>query len=103
MGYAQHTNADVATQYRIGSPNPLPILLGRFVEKEFGHEFEYSERQWPDETFHPELRHVVYVGNGQTRLASVKKTVAYVLTGEGELQRWHIKQHKIYSTDWIKL
>lgn len=101
MGYAPHTNSDVATQYRAGSPNPLPILLGQFVEKEFGHSFEYSTRQWEDETFMPELCHMIYVGNGERRLARVMKTVAHVLTGDGELQRWHIKQHKTYSTDWI--
>lgn len=102
MGYALHTNSDVAIQLRAGSPNPLPVLLGQFVEKEFGHTFEYSERRWPDDEFHPDLCHVIYVGDGQTRLAKVLKTVAWVLTGEGELQRWQIKGHRPYATDWIR-
>jgi hypothetical protein len=36
------------------------------------------------------------------RLAKVLKTVAWVLTGEGEIQRWQIKQHRHYSTEWIR-
>lgn len=102
MGYALHTNSDVAIQLRAGSPNPLPVLLGQFVEKEFGHTFEYSARQWADEAFHPYLQHMIYTGNGERRLAHVMKTIAYVLTGEGDLQRWEIKRHRKYETDWIK-
>lgn len=101
MGYAPHTNTDVQTQLRHGH-KALPILLGQFVEREFGHTFEYSERQWPEDKYHPELQHVVYVGDGQMRLARVLKTVAYVLTNDDELQRWRIKSHKAYATDWIK-
>lgn len=102
MGYAPHTNTEVAHQLHFKVENPLPIIFGSFVEKEFGHTFEYSERRWPDDEFYPELCHVVYVGDGQTRLAKVLKKVAWVLTGDGELQRWHIKQHRHYSTDWIR-
>jgi hypothetical protein len=101
MGYARHTNSDVKVQLQSKIANPLPVLLGSFVEKEFGHTFEYSPRHWHDETFRHELPHVVYVGDGMTRLAHVKERIAYVLTGEGELQRWRIKQHKHYVTDWI--
>jgi|688.fasta_scaffold706864_2 hypothetical protein len=100
MGYARHTNSDVKAQLQAKVAEPLPVLLGQFVEREFGHTFEYSPRQWPDETFRPELPHIVYVGDGQTRLAHVKKTIAYVLTGDGELQRWDIRR-KEYNTEWV--
>jgi len=102
MGYASHTNDDVRHQLVTGhNPSPLPIVLGAFIETEYGHSFEYSERRWPDDTFYPELCHVVYIGHGQTRLAKVLKTVAFVLTGEGELQKWHIKGHRFYNTEWV--
>jgi hypothetical protein len=103
MCYAPHTNDQVKHQIRLGNvPSELPIVFGSFVEKEYGHTFEYAERRWPDDTFYPELCHVIYVGDGQTRLAKVLKTVAFVLTGEGELQKWNIKQHRAYETEWVR-
>ena len=101
MGYAPHTNTDVHHQALAGIiPTPDPMLLGSFVEAEYGHTFEYAERRWPDDDFHPEMPHIIYTAD-QTRLAKVLKTVAYVLTGEGEIQKWQIKNHRIYPTEWI--
>lgn len=101
MSYAPHTNTDVHHQLLAKAPNPLPILLGQFMEREFGHRFEYAERRWPDDEFYPELPHIIYVGNGEARLAKVQKKIAFVLTGEGEIQRWEIKEHHNYKTDWV--
>ena len=101
MGYAPHSNTDVDNQIRAGLiPPSYPMLLGSFVEAEHGNTFEYSERRWPDDNFHPEMPHMIYTAD-QTRLAKVLKTVAYVLTGEGEIQKWQIKGHRIYPTEWI--
>jgi hypothetical protein len=103
MGYAPHTNNDVQSQLSAGiMPTVMPMVLGSFVEKEYGHTFEYAERRWPDDDFYPELPHVIYVGDGQSRLAKVLKTVAFVLTGEGEMQKWDIKQHREYDTAWVR-
>lgn len=102
MGYAPHTNSDVHHQARCGlTPTPYPMLLGSFVEAEIGNTFEYAERRWHDDHFYPELPHIIYVGNAQARLGKVLKTVAYILTGEGELQKWQIKGHRFYNTEWI--
>jgi hypothetical protein len=103
MSYAPHTNTDVQQQLRMGLiPTPLPMLFGIFVEADYGHAFEYAERRWHDDSVKPEFPHVIYVGQGEPRLALVKRTVAYVLTGEGEVQKWNIKQHREYPTDWVR-
>lgn len=102
MGYAPHTNTDVHYKLLAGIiPTPVPMILGSFVEADYGHTFEYAERRWPDDDLHPEMPHIIYVGDGQPRLAKVLKTVAWVLTGEGEIQKWQIKGHRIYPTEWI--
>ena len=98
MAYAPHCNTHVAQQIAAGIlPTPLPLVLGVFTEKEYGHPFEYAERRWPDDEFHPELPHIIYVGDGQTRLAKVLKTVAWVLCGDEDLQKWDIKGHRVYG------
>jgi hypothetical protein len=103
MGFALHTNNDVQNQLRLGNvPSELPIVMGIFTEKEYGHLFEYAERRWPDDSFYPELCHIIYVAHNQARLAKVLKTVAFVLTGDGELQKWDIKQHRVYETQWVR-
>ena len=103
MGFAPHTNNDVQQQLSNGIvPTPLPLVFGSFVEKDYGHTFEYAERRWPDDSFYPELCHIIYVGDNQARLAKVLKTVAFVLAGDRELQKWDIKQHRNYETDWVR-
>jgi len=103
MAYAPHTNTDVHHQLQMGIiPTPHPLILGCFTETEHGKLFEYAERRWPDDDFHPELPHVIYVVGGETRLANVLKTVAYVLTDEDELRKWNIKQHRNYDTSWVR-
>ena len=103
MGYARHTNDDVLNQMTSGFiPSTLPMVLGQFREKEFGNVFEYGERRWPDDDFHPDLPHVIFLDNGETRLAHVLKTVAYVLTGEEKLERWMITGKRDYDTTWVR-
>lgn len=98
MAYAPHTNNDVLAQARAGLiPTPSPAILGQFTETEFGHAFEYAERRWPCDDIEPALPHIVYVGNGEARLAKVLKTVAFVLVDEGQIERWHIKKHRAYA------
>jgi hypothetical protein len=104
VSYASHTNNDVHHQMLAGQePTKLPLLLGQFVEADYGHTFEYAERRWPDAGFETGFPHIVYVGNGQTRLAKVMRTVVHVVTGEGEIQKWKIKQHREYPTDWVRV
>lgn len=98
MGYANYTNSDVKRQIEMGIvPSQLPVLLGSFEEIEYSHYFQYAERRWPDDNYHPELPHIVYVGDGQPRLAKVLKTVAYILCNDGDLQKWSIKKHINYK------
>ena len=101
MAYAQHT-------IKTG---------GCLIEKEYGKIFEYStdvaEHGW-DNRFSSEeenklaasCTHVVYVGPSfdysvSTRLAIVKKTVAYVLVSDENdraiFQKWYIKNHNEYN------
>jgi len=99
MAYAPHTNTDVQNQAACGmTPTPAPIIFGCFTEKDYGNVFEYAERRWPDDNFHPDFPHVIYVGNGETRLAKVLETVAWVLVDEDKFEKWHIKQHRHYHT-----
>ena len=71
-------------------------LLGSFVEAEFGHTFEYRVRQ--DKTnYRPDLPHLIYVGDNQTRFANVLKTVAYVLCDEDDVQKWAIRRHREFT------
>lgn len=87
-------------------------LLGSFVEKDYGKTFEYTDN--PENPWHVDLatgrltpfRHYVFVGPLQEmRRALVKKSVAYVVTDERwydgnpmwTIERWHIKEHRIYS------
>tara|TARA_B110000503_G_scaffold5725_1_gene7905 strand:+ start:250 stop:528 length:279 start_codon:yes stop_codon:yes gene_type:complete len=80
--------------------------VGRFVEKDAGNTFEYSIN---DDLSMPEyykFPHIVWVGglvNDQGyRYATVKKTVAYIVTDEDEygnpvIEKWNIKQNVAYQ------
>lgn len=110
MSFAPHTNTDVHRQLLSGFiPTPLPLLFGQFRASETDVLFEYAERRWPDDSFAPEMPHVIYVGGTTgpgTRLAKVLKTVVFVVVDEDEngpvVQKWPIKQHRIYPTDWVR-
>jgi hypothetical protein len=116
MAYASHTNEDVLRQLRAGqSPTELPLILGAFDEADHGHRFEFAERRHPDDSFAPDFPHVIYVGeNGkhslgsQTRLAKVLKTVAYVVVDEDAegnpvVEKWAVRNHSTYMTDWVRV
>jgi hypothetical protein len=106
MSYAPHTNTDVQHQLRCGVvPTTLPMLFGSFRAAETEAFFEYSERRWGDDSFAPEMPHVIYVADG-TRLAKVLQTVVYVVVDEDDngpvIQKWPIKSHRHYPTDWVR-
>lgn len=70
-------------------------VLGVFKEVDFGHTFEYAERFGFPEDFHPEMPHVIFVGD-ETRLANVKKTVL-TMVNDGGVEKWMIKAHREYK------
>lgn len=72
----------------------LENLVGRFVEVDFGKIFEYKLNKTGMFT---EFEYIMFVGGDQERFANIKKTVAYVLVDEYEVQKWNIKQHKVYE------
>ena len=76
-------------------------ILGCFVNKETNAVFEYTSRFHPDDSFAPKMKHTIFVGNDQTRLATVLKTIVYVVVDEDEngpvVEKWHIKAHRHYS------
>jgi hypothetical protein len=109
MAFAPHTNTDV---HNTKDYNKFPLLLGSFVEKEFGNLFEYAVR--PDEgiDFAPDCPHIVYVTNAIDgvdhgfRYAKVLKTVAWVVVDEDDngdpiYVKWDIKDHRFYDTTWV--
>ncbi len=108
MALAPHTNTDVHNQLRAGVvPTTLPLIFGSFVEKDHGMTFEYAERRHPDDSFAPEMPHIIYVGcNQEVRLAKVLKTVAYVVVDENEngpvIEKWNIRNHREYNTSWVR-
>jgi hypothetical protein len=71
-------------------------VLGVFREDDFGHTFEYAERFGFPEDFHPEMPHVIFVGD-DTRLADVRKTVLTLVKGDGQIEKWLIKSHREYK------
>lgn len=70
-------------------------VLGVFKEVDFGHTFEYAERFGFPEDFHPEMPHVIFVGD-ETRLANVKKTIM-TMVNDGGVEKWMIKAHREYK------
>ena len=93
------------------APITTKTVLGGFVEKEFGHNFEYVASDHPD-VFNEHARrhlpfilyssykgeqfpHEVFVGCDQSRYARVLKTVAYVVVDEDEngpvIEKWNIR------------
>ena len=98
MALAAHTNTNFA------HGESVPLILGHFVEADYGHGFEYAVR--PDEglNFAPDFPHIIYTGE-ETRYARVLKTVAYIVIDEAAdgspvYERWAIKRHRHYDTEW---
>lgn len=109
MAFAPHTNTDVQNQLRCGVvPTTVPMIFGNFREKREGHIFEYAERRGFPDDFAPEMPHMIYVGDGQTRLAKVLKTVAWIVIDESDdgspvYVKWDIKNHAVYDTSWVRV
>jgi hypothetical protein len=86
------------------APPYHPNLIGEFRESDYGKVFEYALA--PCLTFGHEFPHQVFVGthaDGNFRFANVRKTVAYIVIGEGPngeaiTEKWKIKTHVIYRT-----
>lgn len=108
MAFAPHDNTRVRCQFLAGFvPTTLPMILGCFTHRETNMHFEYAERRWFCDDFAPDFPHIVYVGeHGDCRLARVLQTVAYVVVDEAAdgspvVEKWQIKAHRHYPTDWI--
>lgn len=82
--------------------------IGCFVEKEVGNYFEYSVNDDMDMPCYYQFPHKVWVGSEGVcgdqgyRYATVKKTVAYIVTDEDEygepvLEKWYLKSNKEYA------
>ena len=107
MAFAPHTNTDVQHRHLCGG-EPLPMLLGQFYHSETHAFFEYAERlpgMFPDD-FAPDFQQVLYLIDGNIRLARVLQTVAHVAVDEGPdntavVERWPLKRHRRYPTDWV--
>lgn len=87
--------APTSTYFDIGDGS----ILGRFIEKDYGHTFEFS--QGTDDVF-PGYPHKLWICGTKEyyRHALIKKTVAYVVTDEGDgkgiVKKWSIKNHTLY-------
>ena len=112
MAFAPHHNQNVQNQLRLAedksAPTALPLVLGQFRHKDTDVLFEFAERRHPDDSFAPDMPHVIYVGpDSESRLAKVLKTVAYVVVdeeanGEPVIEKWQIKQFRAYDTEWVR-
>ena len=92
MAFAPYTN----DRRTIGIDSKV---LGQFREKEYDHLFEFAEN---DDWFADEYPHKIFVGNDETRIGLVKKTVAYVVVDEGGdgtpvVEKWSIKNFRGYE------
>jgi len=81
------------------------IVIGSFVEKDFGKTFEYCTKdEW--EHINPDFPHLLCVNDvigWCYRFAKIMGTVAYVVTDEADdgsliVEKWHIKQHRVYNS-----
>lgn len=108
MSFATYTNREVKSDLVAGqSPTQHALILGCFAETSEGNIFEYAERRHPDDDFAPEMPHMIFVGNAETRLARVLKTVAYIVVDEDAaghpvIEKWDIKAHRDYDTQWVR-
>lgn len=103
--YCPHTNTDVRNQ-RLSGLTDLPMLLGFFRHKQTSAPFEYTERRHPVADFAPAYQHMIWMSDGSTRLAQVKSGVAFVVVDEDDrgrpvVEKWNIKGHRPYPTDWV--
>lgn len=82
-------------------------VIGQFREKTTNNIFEFSENNDTETRFYENFSHKIWVGacvNDQGfRYANVLKTVAYVAVDEDEcgrpvLEKWNIKNHRLYQT-----
>jgi len=88
------------------APMNVENVLGEFTEKEFGNYFHYSENLDRKEGCEEWccFPHLVWVGGCsgfQYRYATVKKTVAYVVTDENDdgspvIEKWFLKKNVEY-------
>jgi hypothetical protein len=80
-------------------------MIGRFTEKEFGKQFSFMLN--PDPKMAPAFPYLIVVGPNadETRLAVIKKTVAYVVVDESTaweqdgglvIEKWQIKKKVMY-------
>ena len=107
MTFAPHSNTDVHYNRLQGIEGPA-IVRGTFQTRDSEAHFEYSDRPVGSahgDTFAPEFQHVIYTADG-TRLATVKKTVVYVVTdedadGQPVVEKWSVKGHRAYDTEWV--
>ena len=82
------------------SINQGPVL-GCFDNSETGAVFEYAARNAFDGDWAADHPHVIFMVDGSIRHATIKKTVAYVVTDEAAdgtpiAERWAIKRHRKY-------
>lgn len=86
------------------STNTKNEIFGEFVERDYGHVFEYTTNTDGD----PEYPYLVFVGptGEDTRMAKILKTVAYIVTDEkvdefGRTyfveEKWQIKKHRKFQ------
>ena len=71
--------------------------IGSFIEKEFKHEFTYriTKDEW---AIAQGYKHEIDCGfNGEILFANVKKTVAYVLCGDGVEQKWVLAKCTVFK------
>lgn len=76
-------------------------MIGYFTEKEFGKQFSFMLN--PDSKTAPAFPYLIVVGPNadETRMAVIKKTVAYVVLDEYEggnyfIEKWQIKKKVMY-------
>jgi hypothetical protein len=91
------------------APLGVTTVSGSFVERDFGHTFEYIEN--PEFVLHVPAHggknvhfpHLVFVGphGEETRQALVKGSVVHVVTDETDfgfvVEKWNIKNHRKYT------
>lgn len=92
------------------APLGINIIVGSFIEKEYGKIFEYIEN--PEYVLHTPAHggknkhfpHLIFVGpagSTETRRALVMDTCVHVVTDETAfgfvVEKWNIKKHRKYA------
>ena len=98
---AHAPNYDICVIFMSDGTYRYAAILGCFRHKETDAFFEYADRSEVEPDWAEGHPCIIFMSDGTYRYAAILKTVAYVVVDENEygcpvIEKWQIKQHKVY-------